>query len=302
MENLEAMRKCIDYFKKRNSYTKKYSDYTVISSLRIFDLVYDRLMLRNKKSNIPTTADLHFLASLIGKKESFSIEGIRLDLLTGMSISEVAMKYCEPQEVIVEILQRSLRSEDNIVASKIYSAKELCKVFKKRLLISEMPLLLELSNKKNKESVHWWTGDVLLKNYDNIVNSFFKKTDSVKIGGISYVTVDQAIKLLNIGRYTVDIRTQNKQNIFGVRISTKKINLYGSNRYNVYLPLEEVNKAKNNIKYYIKNSMKYYKKIILKNYVANFIKNLIKIKQKFFFLNLIKYNIKTLLKIKYYIL
>jgi hypothetical protein len=79
MENLEEMKKRTDDFKKRNSYTKKYSDYTIISSLRIFDLVYDRLMLRNKKSNIPSSPDIHFLASLIGKKESFSIEGIRLD-------------------------------------------------------------------------------------------------------------------------------------------------------------------------------------------------------------------------------
>ena len=254
MENLEEMKKCVADFKKRNTYTRKYSDYTVITSLRIFDLVYDRLMLRNKKSSMPSTIDVSYFVSLIGKKESFSIEGIRLDLLTGMSISDVAMKYCEPQEVIVEILERNLRSEVDIVASKIYNLKELCKVFKKRIVITETKLLTNLSNKKNKDSTHWWTGDVLIKNYDNIVNSFHKKTDSVKIGGISYVTVDQAIKLLNVGRYTIDIRTQNKQNIFGVRISIKKIKLYGSDRYNVYLPLKEVNKAKNNIKYYIKHS------------------------------------------------
>ncbi len=254
MENLEEMKKCIADFKKRNTYTRKYSDYTVISSLRIFDLVYDRLMLRNKKSSMPTTADLHFLVSLISKKEPFSIEMIRLDLLTGMSISEVAMKYCEPLNVIYEILERKLISEEDIVASKIYNVKELCKVFKKRIFINETKLILDLSNKKNNESTHWWTGDVLLKNYDNIVNSFYKKTDSIKIGGISYVTVDQATKLLNISRYTTVIRIQNKQNIFGVRISIKKIKIYGGNRFNVYLPLEEVNDAKNNIKYYIKHS------------------------------------------------
>ena len=282
MVNLEEMKKRIDDFKKRNACTREYSDYKVLSSLRIFDLVYDRLILRNKKSDMPTKTEMHFLVSLINRKESFSIEGIRLDLLTGMSISEVAMKYCEPQEVIVEILERSLRSEGDIVASKIYNTKELCKVFKKRLIIREMPLLLELSNKKNKESIHWWTGDVLIKNYDNIVNSFFKKTDNVKIGGISYVTVDQAIKLLNIGRRTIGIKTQNKQNIFGVRISTKKIKLYGSNRYNVYLPLEEVNKAKNNIKYYIKHSdffnfnviTKYHRKSIKKQYLYTYHKKI----------------------------
>jgi hypothetical protein len=254
MENLEEMKKCVADFKKRKTFADRYSGYAIITSLRIFDLVFDRLMLRNKKPTMPSTIEMNFLVSLINRKEPFTIEGIRLDLLAGMPISDVAMKYCEPQEVVAEILERNLRSEGDIVISKIYNVKELCKVFKKRLFITEIPLLMELSNKKNKESIHWWTGDVLLKNYDNIVNYFNKKTDSIKIGGILCVTVIQATKLLNINRNTTDTRMQNKQNIFGVKLSTKKIKRYGGNRHNVYIPLEEVKKAKNNIKYYIKPS------------------------------------------------
>ncbi len=253
MENLEEMKKCIDDFKKRIAFTQRYSSYVIITSLRIFDLVFDRLMLRNKKSTMPSTIEMSFLVSLISRKEPFSIEGIRLDLLTGMSISEVAMKYCEPQNVIVEILERSLRSEEDIVASKIYNVKELCKVFKRHIVINETKLLVVLSNKKNKDFIHWWTGDVLLKNYDNIVNSFYKKTDGIKIGDKRYITLNQAVKLLNIGRDALRIKIENKQNIFGVRISIKKIKIYGSNKFNVYLPLEEVNDARNNIKYYIKH-------------------------------------------------
>ena len=253
MENLEEMKKCIEDFKKKSAFAERYTSYVIISSLRIFDLVFDRLMLRNKKSAKPSTIEMTFLASLISRKEPFSIEGIRLDLLTGMSISEVAMKYCEPQNVIVEILERSLRSEEDIVASKIYNLKELCKVFKRRIVINEVKLLTNLSNKKNKDYTHWWTGDVLLKNYDNIVNSFYKKTDDIKISDRRYVTIGQAVKLLNINRDTLRIKIENRQNIFGVRMTTKKIKIYGGNKFNVYLPLEEVNDARNNIKYYIKH-------------------------------------------------
>ena len=69
MVNLEEMKKRIDDFKKRNACTREYSDYKVLSSLRIFDLVYDRLMLRNKKSDMPTKTEMHFLVSLINRKD-----------------------------------------------------------------------------------------------------------------------------------------------------------------------------------------------------------------------------------------
>lgn len=254
MENLEEMKKRVDDFKKKKTFADRHSSYAIITSLRIFDLVFDRLMLRNKKSALPSVIEMNFLVSLIGRKESFSIEGIRLDLLTGMSISEVAMKYCEPQEVIAEILERNLRSEEDIVTSKIYNVKELCKVFKKRLFITEIPLLMELSNKKNKDFAHWWTGDVLLKNYYNIVNSFNKKTDPIKIGNKKYIRPDQAANLLRIKRVDMLFRINNGKNTFGVKIPTKKIKIYGSSVYKLYLPLEEVNDARNNIKYYIKHS------------------------------------------------
>ena len=149
MENIEEMKKRVDEFKKKKTFTERHSSYAIITSLRIFDLVFDRLMLRNKKPTMPSTIEMNFLVSLINRKEPFTIEGIRLDLLAGMPISDVAMKYCEPQEVVAEILERNLRSEGDIVISKIYNVKELCKVFKKRLFITEIPLLMELSNKKN---------------------------------------------------------------------------------------------------------------------------------------------------------
>lgn len=254
MENLEEMKKRVDDFKKKKTFADRHSSYAIITSLRIFDLVFDRLMLRNKKSAMPSVIEMNFLVSLIGRKESFSIERIRLDLLTGMSISEVAMKYCEPQEVIAEILERNLRSEEDIVTSKIYNVKELCKVFKKRLFITEIPLLMEFSNKKNKDFAHWWAGDVLLKNYYNIVNSFNKKTDPIKIGNKKYIRADQAANLLRIKRVDMLFRINNGKNTFGVKIPTKKIKIYGSSVYKLYLPLEEVNDARNNIKYYIKHS------------------------------------------------
>ena len=254
MENLEEMKKYVDNFIKTKSYSQRYSSYTVLSSLRIFNLVIDRLMLGNKKSTVPTMIDINFLISLIHKKEFFSIESIRFDLLAGLSIIDVAIKYCEPQEVIKEILDRDLRSDEEIVASKIYNVKELCKVFKKRILITDVPLLMDISDKKNNDASHWWTGEVLLKNYSDIVNYFNKKPGELKIGDIKYITLEQAAKLLNIKRKTIEYLIYAGKNIFGVKMAFKKIKIYGGKKLKIYLPLEEVNKVKNNIKYYIKHS------------------------------------------------
>ena len=253
MENLEEMKKRIADFKKRNTYTQKYSSYAIITSLRIFDLVFDRLMLRNKKSTMPSTIEMNFLVSLINRKEPFTIEGIRLDLLAGMPISDVAMKYCEPQEVIVEILERDLRSEEDIVASKIYNAKELCIAFKRSIFISGNCVLINTSNKSKTDFIHWWTGDVLMANYVNIINSFNKKTESAKIDNKKYITVKQAAELLKIGKLCLADRIRSGQNIFGVKLHFKKIKLYGKSVSKSYLPLDAVNEAKSNIKYYIKH-------------------------------------------------
>lgn len=252
MENLEETKRLCAEFKKINKVTCKYSSFILISSLRIYKLVADKLMIRDKITPVPTPPEMYFLISLINRKEPFSIEGIRLDLLKGMCVSDVALKYCEPEEVITEILNKNFKSESDIVSSKLYDVNEISVFFKKNLSISEIPILKDISSKKYKESIFWWTGADLINNYENIINFFNKKTDPIKIGNKKYITVDQAANLLRISRLAILFRINIGKNIFGVKIPIKKIKLYGSSVYRLYLPLEEVNVAKNNIKYYIK--------------------------------------------------
>lgn len=253
MENLEELKKEASRFKAGSSLAIKISEYKVISALRIKDLVAKRLCMKKEEfSN--TFLSLRFIINTVGKKKDFSVEGIRLDLVNGVDIEEIAMRYCEPIEVILEIKNRDLKSEKEIVSSKIYTAVELAKVFNKTntTLLLRNDCLCKISDKGSLETISWWTGEKILNNYTEIVNLF--NNEGVIVEGKEYIPIMNVPSVLDIPDKTTENRLRKGYKIFGIKISIIKLKKQSGNGNNrVYALLSDVLEAKKNKKYYIRH-------------------------------------------------
>lgn len=252
MEKLEELKKEAIRFKAGSSLATKISEYKIISALRIKSLVAKRLCIKEEDfSN--TFLSLRFIINVVGKKKDFSIERIRLDLVNGDNIEEIAMRYCEPIEVILEIKNRDLKSEKEIVSSKIYTAVELTKVFNKTntTLLLRNDCLCKISDKSFLETINWWTGEKILSNYNEIINLF--SNEGVTIEGKEYIPIVSVSSVLDISGGTTENRLRKGYKIFGIKISIMKLKKQsGSGNNRVYALLSDVLEAKKNKKYYIR--------------------------------------------------
>ena len=236
-----------------SSYT--ISEYKIVSALRIKDLIAKRLCL-NEKELSDTPLSIRFIVSVIGKKKEFSIMNIRLDLINGVSIEETAIKYCEPIEVISEITDRNLQSENDIVSSKIYTSAELARVFDKKSSCSiySLKLLKEISEQNDLEIKNlWWAGEKILKNHTEIISSLLGGDTKIVEDKKEYIPITKIPSILGLGRGVIEDRIHKKCNIFGVNFSIIKIKKHLSSTYRYYVLLADLKKAKENKKYYVKH-------------------------------------------------
>lgn len=254
MENLEELKREANRFRSGRSVIAVVSEYKIVSALRIKKLVAKRLCIKEEDfSN--TVLNLNFFIGIIGRKKDFSIEGIRLDLINGVDIEEIAMKYCEPIEVILEIKDRGLRSEEEVVASKIYTALELARVFNKnsRNLLMRNKILNKIREESSSEMISWWTGEKILNNYNKITNLFIN--EGITVEGKKYITFINISSMLNISERIVRSRVQKGRKLFGVKISIIRLkNQSRSSTNRTYALLSDVLEAKKNKKYYVKHS------------------------------------------------
>ena len=231
------------------------SEYKIVSALRIKDLIAKRLCL-NEKEFSDTPLNIRFIVSIIGKKREFSIKDIRLDLINGVSIEETAIRYCEPVEVILEIIERDLKSENDIVSSKIYISTELTRVFNKKssCSIHSLKLLREISEHNDLEVKNlWWTGEKILKNHTKIISSFLKGNTKIVEDKKEYISISKVPSILGLTRGMTEDRIRKKCNIFGVIFSIIKIKKHIGSDYKHYALLADIEKAKENKKYYVKH-------------------------------------------------
>ena len=251
MEDLEELKKKVMEFKSKNVLANRNSELKVINALRIISLVTKRLgQTETLKNNI---LNLKFLINLVGKKKTFSINDIRVDLLNNVDIEEIAIKYCEPVEVILEIKKRNLMFENEVVSSKIYSSKELTVVFNKPKtdILTRLPLLKKISSNSDSEPLYWWTGEEILKNYINILNLFDKIECVTIIDNKEYISLSKAASIIGIPSTLIRSRNSQKLKFFGVDLPIKKVKKEGSDLCRNYILYKSAMTAKSNKKYYI---------------------------------------------------
>lgn len=266
MEDLEELKKKVKDFKSKDALANKNSELKVINALRIISLVTKRLgQTETLKNNILT---LKFLVNLVGKKKTFSINDIRIDLLNNVDIEEIAIKYCEPIEVILEIKKRNLMFENEVVSSKIYSSKELAVVFNKPKTdnITRLPLLKKISSNSDSEPVYWWTGGEIIKNYINILNLFDKIECVTVIDNKEYISLSKAASIIGIPDTLIRSRNRQKLKFFGVDLLIKKVKKEGSNLCRNYISHKSAIDAKRNKKYYIAYEEVFNYHLITKNH------------------------------------
>ena len=257
MENLEKLIREATNIVDSNTLVVRTSISKIFLALRIRDLVSKRLCLENP---LPiTSTNLKFLIGFFNKKIPFSINGIALDLHNGCSVEEVAIKYCEPIEVILEIKNRKLTSDEEIVASKIYFTNELKPIFGRRIAsaIHYVDLFKKISRRMGKDNLYWWVGKDLIDNYNTLFASFRNNHEDIKIKNIvidkkEYITVPTAARLLGVSSLTLWQRALNGLKIFGIIIPFKEIPYSNGKKMRRSLSLKKVEEAKINKKYYIK--------------------------------------------------
>ena len=208
-----------------------------------FGLSIDKMY--NDKSN------LVFFVKLIKDKKQFDIEQIKLDIINGVDLENLAVEYREPIYVIKEIKDNIETLNYNIVSTKIYNRPELEVIFNGRLDIStvRIKLLDEISYKpyRNHKSNLLWLGKDIIDNYNKLIATFLENRDTIQNNNklIKLTTVSEALNIpyLMLHRYI-----KEKIPLFDVMLTGVTCELGTI----MYLKEEEVELIKNNLKFYIK--------------------------------------------------
>lgn len=260
MKDLEELKKEAIAMKKKRSTISNISTYQLVSILRLKE-VYSKSLHIEPEYVFSNVYSIRFFSILFAKKIEFDVDSIRLDILSGMSIFNIAMKYQEPEYVIQEIKGNPTANNNTIIKSKIYTVKELVKTLRiSKATVSVREDFRSMSEKNDvASSIIYWRGSVLLENINKLVLKTHKPQDietasrAIYKNNIKYISFASACEMLKVSVTNILYRLKKNKKIFGVTI--EHILLGGSDSAtgyrHTYCKEADVLLALKNKKYYI---------------------------------------------------
>lgn len=232
----------------------------MLNTLDYFNLV--------NKNNV-STIDYAYWSKQCKKGEDLNIELVKLDLLNGMDIYSISLKYFQPIEVIKEIKENKIDKNFNIIPSKLYTIKMLTEIFGlnywDRRSLNNINTEGFYNNYDVNKNTKFFSGKFVLDN----LHCFNNKTIKLDSTGNKYISERQASIMLR-GTKTNRLIIDGDEKVFGIKIRTKEFG-----KVKGFL-LSDCQEALKNKKYYTKrNSIDSYNKLEehKKNYVrAEYIK------------------------------
>lgn len=260
MRDLEELKKEAIAMKKKHSTISNISTYQLVSILRLKE-VYSKSLHIEPEHVFSSSYNVRFFSILFKRKREFDIDSIRLDILSGMSIFNIAMKYQEPECVVQEIKDNPAANNNTIIKSKIYTVNELTKVLRiSKTTISVREDFRRISEENDvASSIIYWRGSLLLENINKLVLKVHKPQDkeaasrAIYENNIKYIPSASVCEILKISRNDILCRVKKNKKIFGVIIEHV---LYGGNDLlkgysHTYCKEADVLLALKNKKYYI---------------------------------------------------
>ena len=260
MKDLEELKKEAIAMKKKYSTTSNISTHQLVSIFRLRE-VYGKSLHIEPEYVFSSAPNIRFFSTLFTKKREFDIDNIRLDILSGMSILNIAMKYQEPESVIQEIKDNRAANNNTIIKSKIYTVKELAKALRmSKTTISVREDFRSISEKNDvASSIIYWRGSLLLENINKLVLKTHKPQDgetasrAIYKNNIKYIPSASVCEILKASRTDILYRIKKNKKIFGVTIEHI---LFGGDDLlrgyrHIYCKEADVLLALKNKKYYI---------------------------------------------------
>ena len=225
MKDLEELKKEAIAIKRKSSTVSLISTYQLVSILRLRE-VYSKSLHIEPEDVFINVYSIRFFSILFTKKREFDVDSIRLDILSGMSIPNIAMKYQEPEYVIQEIKDNRAANNNTIIKSKIYTVKELVKTLKiSKGTISVREDFRSISEENDvASSIIYWRGSLLLENINKLVLKTHKPQNgetasrAIYKNNIKYIPFAIACEMLKVRVTNILYRLKKNEKIFGVTI------------------------------------------------------------------------------------
>lgn len=191
--------------------------------------------------------NLKFFIHRLVNKKTIDIDSVKLDLIKNVPITDLCVKYNEPQEVIEEI-KNNLYNDIKIINSKIYNLKEISDIFKnKRSTLEFNPELIKIKMKHTDRKCLCWKGSDLNKSLDNITRLTIK---GIKTNNSLVPLVSVLDKITNVSTQALEFRIKKGYKVFGVDLSYIHNDRISSKI--LYIKKEDFDNILKNKKYYIK--------------------------------------------------